>query len=79
MEETFSPDAPVLILGGGRVGLTAAERLEESGLRCTIVEKHAATAGGDRRFVTGVGRRIEVRSPLGGPAPLVASAAWPAA
>ncbi|MCI5159299.1 MAG: potassium channel protein, partial [Candidatus Electrothrix sp. AUS1_2] len=35
-------EVPVLILGGGRVGIAAAETLEQHGLRSTIVEKDRA-------------------------------------
>ncbi len=37
--KAHSPDAPVLILGGGRVGLSAAEVLEEHSISYRIVEK----------------------------------------
>ncbi|MDH3329300.1 MAG: NAD-binding protein [Desulfobulbaceae bacterium] len=35
----YAPDAPVLILGGGRVGCAAAESLDERNIPYTIVEK----------------------------------------
>jgi Trk K+ transport system NAD-binding subunit len=37
--KAHSPDAPVLILGGGRVGLSAAEVLEKHSISYRIVEK----------------------------------------
>lgn len=40
--EKYSADAPVLILGGGRVGHAAAEALEEHHIDYTIVEKHSS-------------------------------------
>ena len=39
---THSNDAPVLILGGGRVGHAAAKTLEEHQIGYTIIEKNAA-------------------------------------
>ncbi len=41
----YSEDAPVLILGGGRVGHTAADTLEESNIAYTIIEKSATIVG----------------------------------
>jgi voltage-gated potassium channel len=38
----YSADAPILILGGGRVGHAAAEALEEHHIDYTIVEKHTS-------------------------------------
>ncbi len=38
----YSSDAPVLILGGGRVGCAAADTLAENGVRYKIVEKSPA-------------------------------------
>lgn len=38
-EKNFLPETPVLILGGGRVGLAAAETLKEHGICHRIVEK----------------------------------------
>lgn len=42
--KAHSPDAPVLILGGGRVGLSAAEVLEEHSISYRIVEKRLSRA-----------------------------------
>ncbi len=44
VEAGFSPDAPVLILGGGRVGLAAAEQLEYHGIAYRIIEKRSVVA-----------------------------------
>jgi len=40
-------DAPILILGGGRVGLAAAEKLREKSIPYTIVDKRAVLAADD--------------------------------
>lgn len=40
----YAPDAPVLILGGGRVGCAAAETLEERNIPYTVVEKSGKLA-----------------------------------
>jgi Trk K+ transport system NAD-binding subunit len=40
----YAPDAPVLILGGGRVGCAAAETLEERNIPYTIIEKGSRVA-----------------------------------
>jgi len=47
-EDGPGPDAPVVIMGGGRVGLAAAEKFEEQDIPYTIVEKRSTV-------VTGVG------------------------
>ena len=44
------PDAPVLILGGGRVGLSAAEVLEKHSISYRIVEKRNRTTGKRGKF-----------------------------
>lgn len=38
-EKQYGPESPVVILGGGRVGLAAAEVLAESSIRYRLVEK----------------------------------------
>lgn len=43
-EKTGDPNAPVLILGGGRVGLAAAEVLAEAGIPHRIIEKRPVIA-----------------------------------
>jgi Trk K+ transport system NAD-binding subunit len=45
--------APILILGGGRVGRAAAEALEERRVPYRIVEKKPALARDDGRFIQG--------------------------
>jgi Trk K+ transport system NAD-binding subunit len=45
--------APVLILGGGRVGLAAAKTLDRLGIEYRIVEKNAKVVRQDKRFVHG--------------------------
>lgn len=52
-DEGVLPDAQVLILGGGRVGLAAAEKLKENNIRYTIVEKRAALPGESKSFIQG--------------------------
>ena len=37
-------DVPVLIVGGGPVGLTASILLSQAGIRSLLVERHASTA-----------------------------------
>lgn len=50
----YSPtDAPVLILGGGRVGRAAAAALEARGLEYRIVEKDASRVRDPERYVHG--------------------------
>lgn len=46
-------DAPVLILGGGRVGQAAAEALAVRGIDFRIVEKSAKLAGKDEHWILG--------------------------
>ena len=45
----YAPDAPVLILGGGRVGCAAAETLEARKIPYTIIEKRSLLACKDRK------------------------------
>ncbi len=59
-------DAPVLILGGGRVGLAVAEKLEENHLLYRIVEKRlTVTAGRGERFIEGDAADIKVLEQAG--------------
>jgi len=60
-EISYSPDALVLILGGGRVGLAAAETLDRHGMAYKIVEKRPtiATGKGDA-FIQGDAADLEV-------------------
>ena len=54
-------DAPVLVLGGGRVGLAVAEKLEEHHIRYRIIEKRpTVTAGKGERFIEGDAADIKV-------------------
>jgi Trk K+ transport system NAD-binding subunit len=46
-------DAPVVVLGGGRVGRAAADALEERGILYRIVEKNPERIGDPRRYVLG--------------------------
>jgi len=60
-EISYSPDSPVLILGGGRVGLAAAETLQQFGMTYKIVEKRPTlVAGKGENFIHGDGADIEV-------------------
>jgi len=62
----YSPDAPVLILGGGRVGLAAAETLDEHGISYRIVEKRAMlTTGKGASFIEGDAADIKVLAKAG--------------
>ena len=54
-QDTFPEDAPVLILGGGRVGLAAAEKLKEENIPYTIVDKRPNAAKGDDSHTVVVG------------------------
>ncbi len=59
-------DAPVLILGGGRVGLAVAETLEEHQISYRIVEKRPnLTAGKGERFIEGDAADIKVLQQAG--------------
>lgn len=53
-------DAPVLILGGGRVGRSAASCLEERGIDYRIVEQNPDRVPGDGRYILGSAAEIEV-------------------
>ncbi|KUG28486.1 trk system potassium uptake protein trka [hydrocarbon metagenome] len=60
---TASPsrkDAPVVILGGGRVGKAAAGQLARQGLTCHVVEKNPRQAETDARMVAGNAADLEV-------------------
>jgi voltage-gated potassium channel len=52
-------DAPVLILGGGRVGRAAADALRERDVEYLIIEKNAAQIRSDRPTVHGTAADIE--------------------
>ncbi len=60
-EISYSPDALVLILGGGRVGLAAAETLDRHGMAYKIVEKRPTIAAGKGdAFIQGDAADLEV-------------------
>lgn len=52
-KQSFDADAPVLILGGGRVGQAAAERLRREGIQCKIVEKRPNLIGDSNMYIQG--------------------------
>ena len=65
-EKNISPDAQALILGGGRVGLAAAETLDENGISYWIVEKRSIlTAGKTGKFIEGDAADIKVLEKAG--------------
>ncbi len=51
-----SVETPVLIVGGGPVGLSTAIGLRELGVACVVAERHATTLDFPK------GRRVTVRS-----------------
>ncbi len=60
------PDAGVVIIGGGRVGRAAAQRLEAAGLDCRIVEqKEELIPPADDRYVQGDAAELEVLEEAG--------------
>lgn len=62
----YSPDAPVLILGGGRVGLAAAEILDQHNISFRIVEKRSIlTNGKGDNFIEGDAADIKVLEKAG--------------
>lgn len=63
--EFKDPEIPVLILGGGRVGIAAAEVLEEEGVSCKIVEKRPVIAADKEQFVQGDAADIAVLKQAG--------------
>ena len=65
-EKAHSPDAPVLILGGGRVGLAAAETLAQNNISYRIVEKRPTlTSGKGDSFIQGDAADIVVLEKAG--------------
>lgn len=64
-EAEYSPDAPVLILGGGRVGLATAEKLEEHNIPYKIIEKRAAVASTGDQFILGDAADLNVLKKAG--------------
>jgi Trk K+ transport system NAD-binding subunit len=65
VEADYAPDAPVLILGGGRVGLAAAEELEQYGISYKIVEKRAVVAAASEKIVLGDAADLSVLKAAG--------------
>jgi len=59
--------APVVVLGGGRVGLAAAERLEEQHIPYTVVDKRSTVAVGvdGEKFVLGDAADLNVLKAAG--------------
>jgi len=57
--------APVLILGGGRVGRAAAETLEDHGIAYRIIEKNQKLVADDSRYVLGSGADIQTLNRAG--------------
>jgi len=58
---SYSPESPVLILGGGRVGLAVAETLEKHKMAYRIVEKRSTlVAGKGNTFIQGDAADLEV-------------------
>lgn len=64
-KKNIDPDAPVLILGGGRVGHAAAESLEKAGIKYKIVEKRPNIAGEDSRYIQGDAADLETLKKAG--------------
>lgn len=65
-EKAYSSDAPVLILGGGRVGLAAAETLDTHGIAHCIVEKRPTlTSGRGEKFIQGDAADIKILEKAG--------------
>ena len=60
-EGMHAKDAPVLVLGGGRVGVAVVETLEEHGISYRVVEKRAAvTEGKGEGYIRGDAADIKV-------------------
>jgi Trk K+ transport system NAD-binding subunit len=51
---------PVLVLGGGRVGMSVAQTLEERGIDYRIVEKKPPRAPGDARVIQGSAADLDI-------------------
>jgi Trk K+ transport system NAD-binding subunit len=57
---TTEKRGPVLILGGGRVGMSVAQTLAGRGIDYRIVEKKAPKAGGDERLILGSAADLDI-------------------
>jgi voltage-gated potassium channel len=51
--QNFREDAPVLILGGGRVGKAASEILEKHGMNYRVIEKRPGIVSDQKNFICG--------------------------
>ena len=64
-KQLFADDAPVLILGGGRVGHAAALNLEREGIRYKIVEKRPTLIKGSENYIQGDAADLETLKKAG--------------
>ncbi len=64
-KQLFSDDAPVLILGGGRVGHSAAQFLERKNVRYKIVEKRPTLIGDSEEYIQGDAADLETLKKAG--------------
>ena len=64
-EAGYAEDSPVLILGGGRVGLAAAEELGRYGVPYKIVEKRPTLAKAGDQFILGDAADLNVLQQAG--------------
>ncbi|MFO8049848.1 MAG: NAD-binding protein [Desulfosudaceae bacterium] len=55
----------VLVLGGGRVGMAIAEKLEDQGIDFRVMEKKAGIAARDERYIAGSAAELEVLQQAG--------------
>jgi 2-polyprenyl-6-methoxyphenol hydroxylase-like FAD-dependent oxidoreductase len=56
----FHPGAPVIIIGGGRVGRAAARGLEERGLDYRVIELQAERNRNPEKYVIGNAAELDV-------------------
>jgi len=59
-DRTDRQEGPVLILGGGRVGQTVADTLEQRGIDYRMVEKRAALKNGNQKMIIGSAADLDV-------------------
>ena len=64
-KQLFDDDAPVLILGGGRVGHAAAESLEREGVKYRIVEKRPNLIQNSGKYIQGDAADLETLKKAG--------------